>query len=454
MKSTSCGWRSPRTLGQRSYGQFGGRWRRGKPRLKDEGTAGVSSYFDHVANAASFEAFNRHEVEPLLSAESLQENASFLNFEAFAKEYPQKFFALLAPLRPEFQEIAIEYYVLHKSQAFIGKTHGFIQTRTWQALRIIEQTIGAFIVLGTEPSEISLRPILKKVGLEHTIYGSLAYLIRIYAESRSYAAVSLKIGAPVPAVRKLFRPAIATLLADKDIQAVVVGAYLRNLTHQASLTKVGLSKSCTARLRRVKHLRFVAPPTDNSPLISFGATTTLHDMPWCMFEISSAHRMDQLYPVLKTQGKRLFGKKAAQIFAPVNAGGELAFGYIFARCALPSRVRALTRVRGISEMAATCNSDGAFVRAVTISNAEVQVMIAKHDPPTKLKIRIGDFVEILTGAAARYHGEVTGVSKTEVIVRVSFPTGRQFTVTADATCIKPIANVPAERRAFWGVRPS
>src|ERR1700676_268648 len=219
MKSNSCGWRAPRSLGQRSYGSFGGSWLRGRARMKGDGTNGVSSYMDHVANAASFEAFCRQETDPLLSAETLPESSSLINFKAFAQEYPEKLLPLIARLRPEFQELFIEYWILGKSQSFIAKCHGFIQTRTWQNLRIIEQTIGSMIILGTEPNWGVLYPILQKAGWENTESGSLTSLVLEYAKTQSYALVAKKANMPVPSIRKIFRPAIAALLADKNVKA-------------------------------------------------------------------------------------------------------------------------------------------------------------------------------------------------------------------------------------------
>jgi hypothetical protein len=419
----------------------------------DESTSGVSSYMNYVANAASFEAFNRHdEAEVLLSAEALPENSSFLNFSAFAKDHPEKFFELLSHLRPEFQELCIEYYVLHKPQWFIGKAHGFIQTRTWQNLRIIEQAIGAFILLGTNPDEYKIRPVVRMAGLEETPYGSLTKLILLYNATRNYAAVAKTVGAPIPAIRKIFRPAIATLLADKDILAVAVGAYLRNLTHHAALTRAGFSKAYLSRLRRMKVRKFVAPPSEHTPLLSFGRVESLADAPWCMFEISSDHRMAQLYPALKAQGKRIFKKKPAQIFAPVTADGELAFGYIFARSTSISAVRALKRMRGISEMAAIYTDDGAFAQAITAPHADVQKMMETCPAIPTASVLLGDFVEILTGPAARYCGTVTAVQKTAVTVEVNFPTDRKFIVTAAKSGVKLLPNVAPLDRAFWGAR--
>jgi hypothetical protein len=413
---------------------------------------------DYVSNAASFEDFNRRKRETpaqlspesgLLSAEAIPEHSSLLDFSTFATDHPEKFLTLLAPLRPEFQEIAIEYYRLHKSQNFVGKTHGFIQTRVWQALRLIEQTIGAFILLGDNPPMSVLRPIISKANLEITPFGSLTALIVAYAASRSYTVVAGTAGAPVPAIRKVFRPAIAALLASTDVKAVAVGAYLRNLTLHASLTGVGLSKSYQARLKRIKTRHFDAPPADDSPLLSFGRVEMLKDMPWCMLEISSAHRMDQISPLLRDQGKHVFKKKPAQIFAPLGADGELKFGYIFARSTSNALVRKLIRIRGISEMSTICNDEGMFVRAVTIPNVEVQRMIGDHKPAPKCQVRIGDFVEIRTGEAAGYHGIVLKRSAQTVQVQVDFPTGRQFIVTGDASSVNRIM-VPREKRAFWG----
>ena len=126
---------------------------------------GTLSYIDYAADAASQASFQRSPESGLLSAEALPENAALVDFSAFIRDYPDKLFPLLANLRPEFQELFIERYVLHKPQKFVGQCHGFVETRVWQTLRIIEQTIGAFIILGVEPDESVLRPILEIPGV-------------------------------------------------------------------------------------------------------------------------------------------------------------------------------------------------------------------------------------------------------------------------------------------------
>lgn len=440
-----------RMYGRPNKSFYNNLWKKAKAKTHRSVSEAGYSYWDHVTNAASIAAFERDgDVDSLLSAEALPENASLVDFSTFAKDYPEKLFPLLSCLRPEFQEFFIEYYILHKPQSFIGRTHGCIQTRVWQALRIIEQTIGSLIILGTNPDYDTIHNILKREGLEQTQYGSLTDMIMYYVVSRNYAIVAKKMNAPTPAIRKIFRPSITKLLASKNVRAVAVGAYLRNLTHQVSLTKAGFSKRSIARTRRVKNLKFVAPPFEDSPLISFGAVSTLRDTPWCMLEISSDHRMTQISPMLKSYGKRLFGKRPAQIFAPVNADGELAFGYIFARCILPSLVRGLTHVRGISEMSSICNDEGSFVRAVTVPHEEVNHILPQNESLPSLNIRLGDYVEILTGDAARYCGTVTNTLSDRVTVEVRFPTDRKFTVRADASCLKVLPHTKIDDRTFWG----
>ena len=408
------------------------------------------TYWEHVTDAASVAAFhNDDDLPSTISAESVAENSSLLDFKSFAREYPEKLFPLLRNLRVEFQEIFIEYYLLEKSQYFIGPTHGFIQTRVWQTLRTIEQAIGAMIVLGTNPGADILRPILFKAGVETTKYGSLTDMILLYANTQSYAAVAKQFGSPVPAVRKVFRPIIAQLLESKNLKDAAVGSYLRSLTHQASLTGTGLSKRCRARLSRVRKFKFDAPPSDESPLLNFGPIASLRDTPWTMLEISSEHRMTQIFPLLQQQGSRLFKKKAAQIFAPLDANGELEFGYILARTNPPALARSLTRIRGISEMSGMYSNEGALLEAITVPHEDVQKIIDKHNAPTRSRIAVNQFVEILTGDAARYCGIVTEVDGADIKVEVAFPSGRRFLVDAHATALKTL-NVPADKRAFWG----
>jgi hypothetical protein len=410
------------------------------------------TYWSHVTDAASVAAFQRDEdPDALISAEALPENSSLLDFKSFAREYPEKLFPLIDKLRIEFQELFIEYYLLEKSQYFMAKVHGQIQTRIWQNLRIIEQAVGSMIVLGTNPGADILRPILIKAGVETTEYGSLTDMILLYAKTQSYAAVAKQFGSPVPAVRKIFRPVIAQLLESKTLREAAVGSYLRSLTHQSSLTGAGLSKRCRARLSRVRKFKFVAPPSDDSPLLNFGTVSSLHSQPWNMFEISSEHRMNQIFPVLKSNGKKLFGKKSAQIFAPVDSNGELELGYILARTNPPALARTLTRVRGISEMSATYTDEGVLIEAVTVPHEDVQKIIDKHSIPVQNDLEVNQFVEILTGDAARYCGTVTEILGDAVSVEVIFPSGRQFIVRADRTAVKLLVDQP-HKRAFWGAR--
>lgn len=447
MKSHSCGWRTAgSSLGRRSYGC----WR--KRMSKDENMAGVESYMDHVAAAASFEAFQRNEDAPLLSAETLPESSSMIDFKAFAQDYPEKLHPLLERLRPEFQELFAEYWLLGKSQAFIGQCHGFIQTRTWQSLRIIERALGALVVLGSNPTADTIRPLLRKASVESTEYGSLTDMILAYAKTQNYAQVAKNLRAPVPAIRKIFRPAITKLSASKNLQTAAIGAYLHNLTHQASLTGAGLSKRCKARNRRVKTLHFSAPPVETSPLLSFGHVEALGETPWCMFEISSEGRMAQIMPTLRAQGKKVFGKKAGQIFAPLNADGELIFGYVFARSAAPTLVRKLTRIRGIGEMSTVCDDDGTFMHVVQVPHNDVQKMMDAHTPSPQLKVHVGSFVRVLTGPASGYHGTILKIDATGIKVRVDFPSHRQFLIDADSTSVLPL-NVPKIKQTFWGSRP-
>jgi hypothetical protein len=427
--------------------------------MHDEGPDGVTDYMTHVSNAASFDEFQRHKKDEqpsdsLLSAETAPEVVSLIDFKSFAKEFPEKLTPLLAHLRPEWVEFFVEYWILEKPQTFIGKTHGQVQTRIWQALRIIEQSIGSMILLGMDPDAEILRPILRKAGMEPNPFGSLTDMILCYAESHSYVVVAEKFRVPIPTIRKIFRPAIKALLAEKDVKAVAVGAYLRSLTHQASLTGTGLGKRYIARLKRAKAFRFDAPPSDNSPIMSFGTVAKLQDTPWCMLEISSVDRMAQIYPALRDHGKKVFSKHPAQIFAPVTEDGELAFGYIFARCVRQPLVRSLLRVRGISEFAALCDDEGNFVRAVTVPHTDVCEMMKKFNAPQVPEIHVHDFVEILTGAAANYCGTVTrrNTETEELTVRVDFPTGKHFIIKADPSCVRVLPKLPMSERKFWGLR--
>ena len=429
------------------------------PRAADH-VPGTETYWSHVADAASAHAYDVD--APLISFEALPENRSVLDFKTFAQNYTERLLPCLAPLRIDFQELFLECYLLHKSQSFLAKIYGQVQTRVWQNLRIIEQAVGAVIVLGPNPSRGHLRMILERAGQENTEYGSLANLIWLYAQSRDYAQVAKSVNAPVPAIRKIFRPAIDALLASRDVKPVAVGAYLRSLIHHASLTGGGLGKRHLARARRIKIQRFHAPPFENSALVSFGAVRQLKGAPWNMFElrdhdglpINTKYGVDQLYTLLGKQKtlpkKEQIFKKATQIFIPTNPDGTLQFGYIFARSVSLAAVRSLTKIHGISEMSATYDDAGSFMNAVTLPDAEVQAMVAKRATTKSTPVRIGDYVEILTGPAARYCGTVTKKG-THITVTVNFASGRQFLVAADPTAVRVIPGASKEQQTFWGV---
>lgn len=405
------------------------------------------SYWDHVSDAAAVESWKDDDQTGVVSAETVSDNTSLLDFSSFIQEHPEKIFPLMECLRPDFQELFLEYHALHKSQSFLGKTHGVVQTRIWQQLRIIEQAIGAMIVLGSHPTEEVLRPILQQAELEETRFGSLAAMIVLYERTQNYEHVAKTVSAPIPAIRKIFRPAIKTLIASKDLKAAALGGFLRNLTYRASLTKGGLSKREHARMKRISRRQFVAPSIVDFPLVSYGDIATLKDTPWTMFEISSEYRMSRIAPLFRTQGSRIFGKRAAQIFAPLTPDGELTLGYILARSASPAATRGLLRIRGISEMAVRYDGEGNLLGEVTVPNEDVQKLIERAEP-RRATARIGSFVEILTGEAAHYHGLVVR----EHWVKVRFPSGREFTVRFEPGSVRAV-NIPKERRAFWGEKP-
>jgi hypothetical protein len=406
-----------------------------------------NSYWDHVSDAAAVESWKDADQTGVVSAETVSENTSLLDFSSFIQEHPEKIFPLMECLRPDFQELFLEYHALHKSQSFLAKTHGVVQTRIWQQLRIIEQAIGAMIVFGPHPTEAVLRPILQQAGLEETKFGSLASMVVLYERTQNYKHVAKNVSAPIPAIRKIFRPAIEILIASKDLKAAALGGFLRNLTYRASLTKGGLSKREHARMKRISRRQFIAPSIVDSPLVSYGDISVLKDTPWKMFEISSEYRMSRITPLFRTQGSRIFGKKAAQIFAPLTPDGELKLGYILARSASPSATRALLRIRGISEMVVRYDGEGNILGEVTVPNEDVQKLIEQSEPRLA-PVRIGNFVEVLTGEAAHYCGTVVSEHR----VKIQFPSGREFTIRFEPGSVRA-ASVPKEQRAFWGTRP-
>ena len=414
-----------------------------------------ATYWDKVTSEASLmkwalDAPN----DGMLSIETGTDVTGSLDIKSFTQENPTKAVDLLSHVRIEFEELFLEYYLLGKSQAFLGQVHGCIQTRIWQSLRIAEQAVGAILVLGANPSYETIFPILDGRGLDMTPYGSLTAMIIYYAQTQSYAAVAKVAKAPLPAIRKIFRPAIEKLLAAKDIKSMAVGCYLRNLTHQASLTGGGLSKRVAARLKRIRVQHFEAPAASLSPLLNFNAVSKLGDQPWAMLEIASEHRMQQIAPLLRVQGKRVFGKTPAQIFAPVNKDGDLLLGYIFARSLRPKLTYALRQIRGITELSAIRDESDRITKVITVPHNELLPTINKEvQGSVKVpQVQVGDFVEILTGDAAHYCGTITRMKGLSIRIEVHFPSGRRFNVSADPTAIKLLPNVSTELRAFWGVK--
>ena len=64
----------------------------------------------------------------LISAETSSDHVGIIDFKSFAKDYPEKLFALLEQLRPDHMEIFIEYYLLEKSQNFLAKAYKMPQS--------------------------------------------------------------------------------------------------------------------------------------------------------------------------------------------------------------------------------------------------------------------------------------------------------------------------------------
>lgn len=402
-------------------------------------------YWDFVVSGASSDAYDAGRNG--LSAETSPENSSLIDFKSFARDCPEKFFSLLQHMRPDLSEILIEYYILGKSQSFLAKCRRQIQARAFEILRLAEQALGALIILGPNPNQDVLYPILERAGFEDTEYGLLSGMIVEYAACRDYSKIAEDRKAPLPAIRKIFRPAVTQLLASKNLREVAVGAYLRSLTHQASLTQAGFGKRHQARMQRVKHLKFEAPALEHDPLIGYGRVETLQDTPWHMFETSMPN-LDAFFPILQQQAKRVFSRKAGQIFAPTNKAGELTFGYFFARSSSPALTRSLTRVRGVTEFAASYSDTGNLKRAITVPAADVDKMIEDCAEQKNRRPQIGDFIQVLSGEAKGYCGTITARNS----ATIQFPSGRTFTVSLGAGAAK-LLDVPKTRRSFFGELP-
>ena len=175
-------------------------------------------------------------------------------------------------------------------------------------------------------------------------------------------------------------------------------------------------------------------------------------MPWKMFEISPEYKVNRVFATIRKAKNRVFYEKAGQAFAPVDADGELKLGYFFARGNNKFLTAAMTRLRGVCEVSSLYDDQGKFKSEVTVPHAEIQAMIDNHSTHYSTQTKVKDFAEVLTGDAARYCGNVVGVSKTgDVEIEVEFPSGRRFVIHALHSSVKSFGNVPRDRRGFWGL---
>lgn len=410
---------------------------------------GAYSYWSAVTDAASISSWDGDSQDSLISLETDAENyRPQTNFWSFANQYTERLLPLISWMRPEFQEIFIEYYILQKPQAFIAKTHGEIQTRVWQQLRVVEMAIGACLVFGPRPSAETLHDILEAEGIELTESGRLSDMIAQYAKHQSYTKVADACGVPVPAIRKIFRPAIKQLLSSKKVKSIAAGAYLRSLTHQASLTESGIAKSSVRRLHRVRSMSFKAPISETSALMDYGPVDELGDKPWVMFELSPEARVGRILERIQKVFKKIFGKDPVQIFAPTGTDGDLLFGYLLARSTSMKSLKRMISVWGISEAAVhytDADGEGDFIE---VPNEDIQKQIESLHVGSLFQPKVGDFVRVLTGEAKSYCGEVTSKDK----VTVMFPTGRVFHVRIVPGSTEKV-KAPKNRQAFWGVIP-
>ena len=174
-------------------------------------------------------------------------------------------------------------------------------------------------------------------------------------------------------------------------------------------------------------------------------------MPWKMFEISPEYKVDRVFAAIRKAKNQVFHEKAGQVFAPVNAEGELKLGYFFARGNNRFLTAAMTRLRGVCEVSSLYDDQGKFKKEVTIPHMEVQAMIDARSTQRSTRVKVGEFVEVLTGDASRYCGTVRTITKISIHVEINFPSGRKFLIHAQPSSVKSFGDVPKEQRGFWGL---
>jgi hypothetical protein len=224
--------------------------------------------------------------ETLVSAETVVEESE-TSIAVFVAEHFGEFLKVLRNLSSSDQEMLLSYYVLNVPQKALGIFHQTTQTAASYLLRVGVKRFGAFLLMGV-PSEERMRKILKRHKLDSvtlnldstmstarradiykTMYGeehcsaktetfSLAELIVLYQQFRSFKAVAQTKKIYRPGIRKAIAKCGTALAEKRDPEALALAAYLHGLTHHANLHGTGRTPRQLAKEARVIHVKL--PP--------------------------------------------------------------------------------------------------------------------------------------------------------------------------------------------------
>lgn len=180
-------------------------------------SADPQAYWNIVSDKASSDAYDSSQpfASGLMSVETAV--ASSADVREYAREFRNEFCKLLAVLSPERREIAIEYFILEKTEEQIAVIHGrFAQGMLGQEIYSIVQSIAARIAMGHRPSHGTILEILLDEGVMGAPYA--AQVISDLLESRDFR----------PDVERTITRIAFSLMEGKTRNARALGVVIRD----------------------------------------------------------------------------------------------------------------------------------------------------------------------------------------------------------------------------------
>lgn len=164
--------------------------------------------------------------------------------------YCQEHFAdwhrVIRVLSREQQELLLSYYLLGKPQIVLSKLFQTTQTVCSFRIRMAVKLAGTYLMMGGAPDVETMRVILIKAGLEHSLEGvSLSEIIAMYAECRSFQRIANVYELHRPDVRRAMSKASKQLLRG-DV------TNLKTDTTPASPEELALGDDCHRRVVSVR----------------------------------------------------------------------------------------------------------------------------------------------------------------------------------------------------------